>query len=129
MWTKFLIIRPVLGLLIGHAILLIGEVVTAARRADPEPVVAEQAGLPALPVLATREPAVALGVVGVQADVVVPGDEAARVAAVAVDVGLGVVARGADVVRPGHLAELGMPECPDAAFDEGWGPVMVVRPA
>lgn len=126
MGTKFIIIRPVLGLLIGHALLLIGVIATAARRADPEPVVAEQARLPALPVLATREPAVAFGVVGVQADVVVPGDEAARVAAVAVDVGLGVVARGADVVGASHLAEFGMPECPDAAFDECWGPMMVV---
>ena len=43
-----------------------------------------------------------------EANVVIPGDEAARITAVSEEVNFGVIAGDANVVRPCDLAKLGM---------------------
>jgi hypothetical protein len=63
----------------------------------------------------------------VEANIVIPGDEAARITAVS-DVGFAVVAGDADVVGPCGFAKLGILECPGGTLDE-WRRHMFVSPA
>lgn len=53
-----------------------------------------------------------------EANIVIPGDEAARITAVSEDVGFAVVAGDADVVGPCDFAKLGMLKCPGGTLDE-----------
>ena len=63
-----------------------------------------------------------------EANIIVPGDEAARITAVSEDVGFVVVAGDADVVGPCDFAKLGMLECPGRTLNE-WRRYVFVSPA
>ena len=63
-----------------------------------------------------------------EANIVIPGDEAARITAVSEDVGFAVVASDADVVGRCDFAKLGMLEYPGGTLD-GWRRHVFVSPA
>jgi hypothetical protein len=54
----------------------------------------------------------------VEADIIIPGNEVARITAVSEDVGFAVVAGDTYIIGPCGFAKLGMLECPGGTLDE-----------
>jgi hypothetical protein len=116
----FIPIVQLLRILIINSVPPLRIIPTSPCHADPKPVRRFPVNTlsTAFAILATRTPTPAFRVIRVETNLVVPCDEATRIAAVSVDVGFAVVTGCAVVVCPSHFAQLGMLDCKGGSLDQ-----------